>query len=642
MNSFIIRNFAIISHIDHGKSTLSDRFLELTNTVDKRKMHSQYLDQMELEKEKGITIKMQPVRMIYRPLQILNSKSAECETDSSQGCIRNNLEIRKQPCGESPLATAKLEIADSEFILNLIDTPGHVDFSYEVSRALAAVEGVILLIDAVKGIQAQTLSNLEIAQKQKLVIIPVINKIDLPQARVEETKKELSHLLNISSKEILYISAKQGTNIEKVIDTIIAKIPCPLPNREDEPLRALIFDSFYDVYKGVIAYVRIKDGKIKAGDIIRAFSSETESEVKEVGCFQPELIKKTELSAGEIGYIATGIRSPEKIKIGDTIILSNLKTLKTINPLQGYKESKPMVFASIYPEKANDFEILKKALSQLKLNDSALSFEIELKKTFGQGFRCGFLGLLHIEIIIERIRREFGLDVVITTPSVIYKYIDQKKQEFSIFSSTEWPSADRIKSTYEPWTKIEIIAPIDYWGQVMEVLKRFDGKHIETIYLSSTRIFLIYEMPLREMIIGFYDQLKGITKGYASMHYRDIGYREADLVKLEVLISGEKEEIFSRIIPRSKLFFEAQALVKKLKNLLPPQLFSVPIQAIIGGKIIARENIRAKRKDVLAPLYGGDYTRKKKLLEKQRKGKKKLKGKGTIKIPQKVFLEMFK
>ncbi|MCD5397048.1 MAG: translation elongation factor 4 [Candidatus Pacebacteria bacterium] len=595
----MIRNFAIISHIDHGKSTLADRFLEITNTVIQRKMRSQYLDQMDLEREKGITIKMQPVRMNYT----FNSKN---------------------------------------YILNLIDTPGHVDFSYEVSRALAAVEGAVLLIDATKGIQAQTLSNLEIAQEQNLNIIPVVNKIDSPQAQIKETKKELAFLLKISEEEILLVSAKQGTNVVQILETIITKIPAPLVEKEDEPLRALIFDSSYDSYKGVIAYVRVVGGKIKVGDVIKVFASQTESEVKEVGCFQPELITKNELLAGEIGYIATGIKEPEKIKIGDTIIILDSQNFKKINPLQGYREPKPMVFASIYPEKADDFKLLKKALSQLKLNDSALSFELELKQTLGQGFRCGFLGLLHIEIIVERIQREFGVNLVLTTPSVIYKYTNQQGQEVFIFSSTDWPSPDKIKNAYEPWIRVEVVAPINYWGKVMEVLKNFEGKHIEINELSSAKVLLIYEMPLREMITGFYDKLKGATKGYASMNYKEIGYQTADLVKLEVLISGERQEVFSKIIPRTKLFSEGQALVKKLKNLLPPQLFSVPIQAVVGGKIIAREDIRAKRKDVLAPLYGGDYSRKKKLLEKQKKGKKKLKARGGIKIPQKVFLEMFK
>lgn len=591
-----IRNFCIISHIDHGKSTLADRFLELTGTVPKEKMKPQFLDLMPLEREKGITIKMQPVRMQFK-----------------------------------------------DYILNLIDTPGHVDFSYEVSRSLAAVEGAILLIDSAKGIQAQTIANLELAKKQNLTIIPVVNKIDLPHAKVEETKKEMAELLNISPDQIFSISAKLGTNCQQLLEAVIEKIPCPEGNSQSSS-RCLIFDSKYDAYKGVIAYCRIIDGEIKTGDKIYLIQAQTEAEVKEIGYFVPEPLVKKELKTGEIGYIATGIKEPGKVKVGDTITkISNSKFLiSKFEPLPGYKEPKPMVFASIYPENPGDFESLKDALIKLKLNDASLTFIPETKESLGRGYRCGFLGSLHAEIVSERLHREFGLDLIVSIPSVVYKIINQKNEEIVIYSPSDWPLAIEIKEASEPWVKLEIITPTAFLGSVFEILENKEKKHVEDKTISEDKILLVQELPLREIIAGFYDKLKGQSQGFASMNYEVLEYRSADLVKLEILIAGEKEEAFSKIVPKATAFKEGKRICEKLKEALPSQLFSVSLQASVSGKIIARQTIGAKRKDVLQPLYGGDYTRKKKLLEIQKKGKKELKQKGNVRIPSKVFLEMFK
>jgi len=589
------RNFVILSHIDHGKSTLADRFLELTNTIPKEKMRPQYLDMMDLERGRGITIKMHPVRMTYT----LNLKP---------------------------------------YTLNLIDTPGHVDFSYEVSRSLAAVEGAILLVDATKGIQAQTLANLDLAKRQNLVIIPAVNKIDSPQAKIGETKTDLAKLLNIPEGEVFEISAKYGTNVEKLLQDVIEKIPCPKGNSE-KPLRALIFDSKYDPFKGVVAFVRVIDGKVSSGEKIYLIQTKTEGEAKEVGYFKPELGATGELKAGETGYIATGIKEPEKVRVGETITkISNLN----IEALPGYQTPKPMVFASIYPENPDDFETLKTALSQLKLNDAALTFEAEMKEALGRGFRCGFLGTLHAEIVSERLRREFGLDLVISNPSVVFKVINEKDREIFVYSPQDFPNQSEIKAAQEPWLRLEIITPTSFTGKIAELLKSLNGIRIETKYFSLDRLLLIYEVPLKEIIIGFYDKLKGMTQGFASMNYEILGYRPANLVKLEILIAGEKEEAFSKIVSEKDAFSEGKKMVEKLKEILPAQLFSVPIQAAISGKIIARETMKAKRRDVIAPLYGGDYTRKRKLLEKQKKGKKELKEKGRIRIPPRVFLEMFR
>jgi GTP-binding protein LepA len=587
-----IRNFVIIAHIDHGKSTLADRFLELTGTITKDKMRPQFLDMMDLEREKGITIKMQPVRMEYKG-----------------------------------------------YILNLIDTPGHVDFSYEVSRSLAAVEGAILLVDATQGIQAQTIANLELAKKQNLVIIPAVNKIDSPQARIRETKEELANLLDIPKEEIFEISGKSGTNVANLIEAVIEKVPPPKIETE-KPLRALIFDSRFDSFKGVIAFVRVIEGNILPNNKIYLLQTKSLGEAKELGFFKPNLEPTQELSAGEIGYIATGIKEPEKVTVGETI--TKVQGLELPEALPGYKEPKPMVFASIFPEDADDFENLKVALSKLRLSDAALIFEPETKELLGRGFRCGFLGTLHAEIISERLKREFGLNLILSAPSVVYRVVDNKDKEIFIYSSGEWLEQGRIKESQEPWVKLEIITPPHYLGQISDLLKKSGGKQIETKYFSQEKLFLIWEAPLREIISGFFDKLKGASQGFASMNYEILGYRKANLVKLDILIAGKKEEALSRIVPEDLVFGEGKRLVEKLKEVMPSQMFVVPLQAAVGGKIIARENVSAKRKDVTGYLYGGDYTRKRKLLEKQKKGKKELKERGQLSVPPKVYMEMLK
>jgi len=523
-----------------------------------------------------------------------------------------------------------------KYILNLIDTPGHVDFSYEVSRSLAAVEGAILLVDGAKGIQAQTISNLELARKQNLVIIPVVNKIDLANARVEEVALELANLLGIDKNEIIQISAKYGLNVEQLLESIIEKIPSPKGNPQN-PLRALIFDSKYDPYLGVIAHFRIIDGELQTDEKIYLMATKIEAEAKEIGYFTPERSIQKELKAGEIGYLATGIKKLGKVRVGDTVT-----KIPNLEPLPGYQEPKPMVFASIYPENPDDYELLKEALAKLKLNDASLTFEPKLKESLGRGYQCGFLGSLHVEIVSERLRREFGLNLVISIPSVVFKIINQKNQEIFIYSPSDWLPTSEIKEILEPWVKLEIITPTAFLGSVFEILKNKGGKHIENKPISQDRILLIEEIPLREIIIGFYDKLKSQSQGFASMNYEILGYRPGDLVKLEILIAGEKEETFSKIVPRARVFKEGKKIISKLKEILPSQLFSVPLQAVLQEKIIARETIKAKRKDVLQPLYGGDYTRKRKLLEKQKRGKKKLKAKGRIRLSPKVFLEIFK
>ena len=601
MEKKYIRNFVIIAHIDHGKSTLADRFLELTKTVNPKKMHSQYLDLMDLEREKGITIKMQPVAMDYL-------------------------------------------FEGNRYLLNLIDTPGHVDFSYEVSRSLAAVEGAVLLVDAVKGIQAQTVANLELAQSQGLTVIPIINKIDLPEARIKEVEKEMSDLLFVVPKDILKISAKDGVNIEKVLETIIEKIPFPKDVSKEDNLRALIFDSKYDSFKGVIAYVRVFDGHVKEGDSIYLIKGEVESQVKEVGFFKPELVKAGSLESGEIGYIATGIKESRKVKVGDTILLSRSRPQASELALHGYKESSPMVFLSVYPEDSNDFELLKNALEKLILTDASLIFKPELKAGLGRGYQCGFLGLLHAEIIIERLKREFDLNLILSIPSVLFKLIDKTNKSYFIYSPSDWPeNPSGIKETLEQWAKLEILTPLKYMGNVSELLKKIKSNYVKTDYIGEEKCRLVYETPLREIVAkNFYDKVKSVTKGFASVNYEVLDWRQVNLVKLDILVLGKREDSLSKIVPESEVQKEGRRMVEKLKSVLPPQLFSVPLQAIVYGKIIARETIRAKRKDVIAPLYGGDFSRKRKLLQKQKKGKKKLKEKGKLAIPPNIFLEIFK
>ena len=599
-----IRNFAIIAHIDHGKSTLADRLLELTGTIEKRKMQEQFLDTMELERERGITIKLQPVRMKYK-----------------------------------------------DYILNLIDTPGHVDFTYEVSRSLAAVEGVILLVDATQGVQAQTLANLVLAQKQRLAIIPVINKIDLPNARTKEVEEEIVGLLgpqtisgsgisekatSASGREILKISAKTGEGVKEVLEAVIGRVP-PAPTGDSE-FRALIFDSVFDTYKGVIAFVRVWGGSLGAGDEIKLFAAKEKGEVLEVGHFSPKFQKSQELLNGEIGYIATGVKLPEKVRVGDTIVRNN----SGASALPGYKEPLLVVFASFYPEDADQFDDLKDALDKLKLTDASLSFEPESSPALGRGFRLGFLGLLHIEIISERLKREFGLGLIISSPTVEYEITLKNGQAVKIRSANQIPDPSFIEKIREPISQLNIIAPLSYLGSVMKLIGEIRNDYKETNYLSKEIVRLVYEVPLSEIITDFYDRLKSVSSGYASMSYEPTGYNEADLVRLDILIAGDKVEPFSKIVPRDQAERVGRAMVEKLKDVIPQQLFAVSLQAAVGGKVLARETIKARRKDVTGYLYGGDVTRKKKLLEKQKRGKERMKEEGRVNIPQKVFLEMLK
>jgi GTP-binding protein LepA len=602
-----IRNFCIIAHIDHGKSTLADRFLEFTKTVETRNMKDQLLDTMDLERERGITIKLQPVRMIYYP-QITNTNN---QTD------------------ELKIKNLKLKI-DSEYILNLIDTPGHVDFSYEVSRSLAAVQGAILLVDATQGVQAQTLANLYQAMDQNLTIIPVLNKIDLPNADVEKSKKELVDLLGFHEDEILAVSAKTGEGVEKVFEEIVKKVPPPIGNI-DAPTQALVFDSIYDNYRGVVAYVSVVNGRITKNDKIKLLATGAQDEALEVGTFSPKLMPKEELFAGEIGYIVTGLKDVSQCQVGETVTVTQSSKLKTqndsnilVNALPGYKKVVPMVFASIY---TTDGEInkLRDALGKLKLNDASLGYEPENSSAFGFGFKCGFLGLLHMEIIKERLEREYNLSLIVTTPKVNYiKYTVNGRDEYE-----------------EPWCKVEIISPQVYIGAIMELLDNNRGLYKEMRYLGD-RVILDYECPLAQIIVNFYDQLKSASQGYASMNYELIDYRKEDLVLMDVLVAGEKIDVLEQVVHRLELNNRAHEIVKKLKSLIPRQWFDVTIQAAIGGKILARENIAAFKKDVAGYLYGGDISRRKKLWAKQARGKKKMKKLGRVDIPTDVFINLLK
>ena len=613
-----IRNFCIVAHIDHGKSTLADRMLEITQTIEQRKMKEQLLDTMDLERERGITIKLQPVRMIF----------------------------------ESKIKNTKYQMPDIKYILNLIDTPGHVDFSYEVSRSLAAVEGAVLLVDATKGVQAQTVANLYQAVEQGLEIIPVVNKIDLPNAEVEKTKNEIVHLLGCEKQEILEASGKTGKGVSEVLEKIAEKIPPP-KGESRKPLRALIFDSKYDTYKGVLAYVKIIDGEIKAEEKIFTMATKQESSVIEVGYFSPELVKTDKLSAGDIGYIATGFKSVEDCRVGDTITISNLKY--QVLSLPGYKEIKPVVYASFYPKEGDDYNFMRDALGKLKLNDAAFAYEPEANLALGRGFRCGFLGLLHMEIIQERLKREFEIDPIITTPSVVYevKVKNQKSPpdslrdskragKIKIFSPLEMPDPSVIESIEEPYVKLDIISPTSYLGSIMDLMGNIRAEYKNTDYIDNERLILAFEVPLIDVIIDLHDRLKSASSGFASMNYKFIGYRPNDLVKLDILVAGDRVDAFSRIVPRQNAFLEGKKTVEKLKGTIPRQNFHVALHASVGGKILARETIRAFRKDVTAKLYGGDVTRKRKLLEKQKKGKKKMSQIGRVEIPSSAFLAVLR
>lgn len=599
MQNNLIRNFCIISHIDHGKSTLADRFLEITKTVSKEKMTDQYLDRMSLEREHGITIKMHPCRMVYRH-------------------------------------------QDRDFILNLIDTPGHVDFSYEVSRALAAVEGAVLLVDATKGIQAQTIANLEMAKKENLVIVPAVNKIDLPHAQIEKTIKEVSELLRIPEYEILKISAKQGTNIKDILKRIIEKIPPPQFS-EKSFCRALIFDSKYDPFQGVIAYVRVFEGEIKSSDEkIFFLQKRREGFIKEIGYFFPDLVSQKRILAGEIGYIKTGIKNPEDVRIGDTITLLSEKKDSKIAPLPGYKEPKAMIFSSIFPKESTTFGELKRAMEELRLSDPAFFFEEERKKLIGIGFRCGFLGILHFEIILERLKRDYGLNIFVVRPTVPFKIIFKNEKEEIISSAEDFPEPSSIEKIKEPWISLEIIVPQKYFNSVLQLFQSFNVNFLSSENFSEEKLRVHCEMPFRKLIENFYDKLKSISKGFASMSFYFSDWKEVKLSKLDILIMKKLEPSLSKIIEKSEIEKEARELVKKIKEVFPPQLFSVPIQAAVGGKIIARETIKAKRKDVTAPLYGGDITRKMKLLKKQKKGKEKLATKAKLSVPDNIIISLLK
>lgn len=590
-----IRNFCIIAHIDHGKSTLADRLIESTDTVSKRDMEEQLLDNMDIERERGITIKLQTCRMFY-------------------------------------------EYRGEEYMLNLIDTPGHVDFTYEVSRSLAACEGALLVVDATQGIEAQTLTNVYLALDHDLEILPVINKIDLQSANPEGCKQEIEDVIGLPADDAPLISAKEGIGISELLERIITDLPAPKGNA-DEPLRALIFDSFYDNYKGAISMVRVGDGRVKVGDKIKMVSTGKVFDVTEVGVFTPSATPVDELYAGMVGYISASIKNVRDTAVGDTITLADNPTK---NPYDGYKKITPMVFAGIYPADGSKYNDLKDALEKLQLNDASLMFEPEVSTALGFGYRCGFLGLLHMEIIEERLEREFDLDLVTTAPSVNYKVKLTSGEEITVSNPTHLPAPDRIEYMEEPVVKAEIYTPPEYVGAIMELCQEKRGVYKDLSYLDSSRSKLLYEIPLNEIIYDFFDALKSRTRGYASLDYEIIGYKKSDLVKLDMLLNGEMCDALSTIVHRDKAYARGRAIAEKLKDAIPRQQFEIPVQACIGGKVIARETVKAVRKDVLAKCYGGDITRKKKLLEKQKEGKKRMRQVGSVPVPSEAFMSILK
>ncbi len=596
MDQSRIRNLCIIAHIDHGKSTLTDRLLEFTGTVAQREMVEQVMDQMELEREKGITIKAKAVRMLYR---------------AHDG---------------------------KDYELNLIDTPGHVDFTYEVSRALAACEGAVLVVDATQGIEAQTLANLYLALEHNLAIIPVVNKIDLASARPDDSAHELGQLLSVPADQIIRASAKEGTGTEAILEAIVGRVPPPVGDTT-LPLRALIFDSKYDAYKGVVAYVRVVDGELHKTQRLKLMSSGLEIESLEVGVFRPKMVAGDLLGAGEVGYVATGLKNVRDIQVGDTITDASSPARA---PLPGFRPAKPMVFAGFYPVETNDYPLLRDALDKLKLNDASLTFQPETSAALGFGFRCGFLGLLHLEIVQERLEREYAINLVATAPSVEYHVLKNSGEVISVDNPAEMPDSAEIAEIEEPWMHIQVFTPKDYIGPVMDLVVARRGVFDKMEYLDEQRVMLGYYMPLSELIVDFYDQLKSRTRGYASLDYTFADYRTSDLVKLNVLVNEESVDALSMIVHKDYAYPRGAALAKRLKEVIPQQLYPVPIQAAIGGHIIARETIRALRKDVLAKCYGGDITRKRKLLEKQKAGKKRMKRFGTIEIPQEAFMAVLK
>lgn len=591
-----IRNFSIVAHIDHGKSTLADRLLETTGTLTKREMEEQVLDNMEIEKERGITIKSQAARLIYR---------------------REN--------GE-------------EYILNLIDTPGHVDFNYEVSRSLAACEGAILVVDATQGIQAQTLANCYLALDNDLEIAPVINKIDLPSARTDEVRQEIEDVIGIEAENAPAISAKTGLNIGDVLECVVETIPSP-DGDEEAPLKALIFDSYYDSYKGVVCIVRVFDGKVKIGSKIKLMATNKFYEVTEVGVFTPNVLPIGELSAGDVGYVTASIKNVRDARVGDTITEAGRPTEKA---LPGYKPAIPMVYSGIYPVDGAKYDELREALEKLQINDAALNFEPETSIALGFGFRCGFLGLLHMEIIQERVEREFNLDIITTAPSVIYKVIKTDGEILEITNPTNLPPLTEVDYMEEPVVKASIITPKDYVGAVMELCQDRRGTYIDMQYIEETRAVVNYDIPLNEIIYDFFDTLKSRTKGYASLDYEFKGYTRTKLVKLDILLNGDMVDALSMIVPEERAYHKGRGIAEKLKEVIPRQMFEVPIQAAIGSKIIARETVKAMRKDVLAKCYGGDISRKKKLLEKQKEGKKRMRQVGSVEVPQEAFMSILK
>lgn len=591
-----IRNFCIIAHVDHGKSTLADRMLQLTGTIADRDMTDQVLDSMDLEREKGVTIKASAVRMNY---------------DAPDG---------------------------RAYELNLIDTPGHVDFNYEVSRALAACEGALLVVDAAQGIEAQTLANLYLALEANLTIIPIINKIDLTSAQTEEVAEDLHHLLGTPIDQILPISAKQGTNVDQVLKAIVDLIPPPA-GEDDAPLEALIFDSHYDSYKGVVAYVRVFNGSIKRDDKLLMMTTGAKTTPVEIGVFAPNLKPIEKLLAGDVGYIATGLKTVSECRVGDTIttVSDGLE-----QPLPGYRQAKPMVFAGVYPTEGEDYADLRDALEKLQLNDASLTFEPETSEALNFGFRCGFLGLFHMEIIQERLEREYDMDVVFTAPSVEYRIELMDGEPLTISSPSELPDENEIDQILEPWMDLTIFTPTDYYGVVMELVTKRRGIFISQEYPSPNRVQIEFEIPLSEIIIDFFDQLKSGTRGYASMDYKFKEYRPENLVKLEILVNGEPVDALTAIIHKEDAYHKGQALVSRLKALIPRQLFTIPVQAYAQGRVISRANVKALRKDVLSKCYGGDITRKKKLLEKQKKGKRRMKMVGNVEIPQEAFMAILR
>lgn len=591
-----IRNFCIIAHIDHGKSTIADRIMELTGQVSQRDMEDQLLDSMELERERGITIKLTPVRMFYN-------------ADDGQ-----------------------------EYEFNLIDTPGHVDFTYEVSRSLAACEGAILVVDATQGIEAQTLANVYLALENDLEIVPVINKIDLPSADIEGTKKEIEDVIGLDASYAPCVSAKEGTNIKDILEAIVTHIPPPDGDTE-APLKALIFDSFYDNYKGVILFVRLKDGSVKVGDVIRTFRSDKQYDVTEVGAFSPKLTPKEILRAGEVGYIAASIKSIQDVAVGDTVTDARRPAAE---PLPGYKKVQPVVFCGIYPLDGSKFNDLKDALLKLQLNDASLIFEPDTSVALGFGFRCGFLGLLHMEIIQERIEREFNLDIITTAPSVSYKVHKTDGEELFVDNPSHLPDQTDIEYMEEPIVRVEIYSPPEYIGSIMDLCQEKRGVFKDMTYLDEKRVRLLYTLPLNEIIYDFFDQIKSRTRGYASFDYELIGYEKSELVKLDILLNGDVCDALSMIVHKDRAYPRGRELAENLKDAIPRQLFEIPIQAAVGGKIIARETVKAVRKDVLAKCYGGDITRKKKLLEKQKEGKKRMRSIGSVEVPSEVFMSILK